>query len=108
MHIAGLRPVSLPLAPDNTPDFAALPPGAAAGCRALLLNYPVRAQGGKRHRGVSFPSFRAPLVCRAPPAAANSPLSPPPPRPQNNPTSATVDDAFWRRALAFCEEHDLL
>jgi len=26
----------------------------------------------------------------------------------NNPTSAVADDAFWGRALAFCERHDLL
>jgi aspartate/methionine/tyrosine aminotransferase len=26
----------------------------------------------------------------------------------NNPTAAVADDAFWRRALAFAERHDLL
>ncbi|KAI8475100.1 MAG: class I and II aminotransferase [Monoraphidium minutum] len=41
-RIAGLSPAFLPLRADGSllPDFGALPAGAAAGCRALLLNYP--------------------------------------------------------------------
>ncbi|GBF87524.1 succinyldiaminopimelate aminotransferase [Raphidocelis subcapitata] len=40
--IAGLRPRFLPLPDDGSflPDFDAVPASLAAGCRALLLNYP--------------------------------------------------------------------
>lgn len=40
--MAGLQPRFLPLPGDGSflPDFSAVPPSLAAGCRALLLNYP--------------------------------------------------------------------